>query len=82
MDAVLRLDCAKMLQPRQILATGLLGQTAKRHGKPPKWMSHGMHGDAWDQRPCTRLGASSQASRHGSGGGAQGRQWPTSTTRN
>ena len=43
--------------------------------------SDGMRGDAWSQRPCTRLGASSLASRRGSGGGAQGRQWPTSTAR-
>ena len=45
---------------------------------PSGRISDGMHGDAWDQRPCTRLGESSQASKHGSGGGAQGRQWPTS----
>ena len=43
--------------------------------------SGGMHGGAWAQRPCTRLEARSLASRRGSGGGAQERQWPTSTAR-
>ena len=43
--------------------------------------SDGMHGDAWAQLPCTRLEARSLASRRGSGGGAQGRQWPTSAAR-
>ena len=43
--------------------------------------SGGMHGGAWAQRPCTRMGARSLASRRGSGGGAQERQWPTSTAR-
>ena len=46
--------------------------------------SDGMHGDAWVHgpwRPCTRLEARSLASRRGSGGGAQGRQWPISTAR-
>ena len=43
--------------------------------------SGGMHGGAWAQRPCTRLGARSLASRRGSRGGAQERQWPTSTAR-
>ena len=43
--------------------------------------SGGTRGDAWAQRPCTRLEARSLASRRGSGGGAQERQWPTSTAR-
>ena len=43
--------------------------------------SDGMHGDAWAKRPCTRLEARSLASRRGSGGRAQGKQWPTSTAR-
>ena len=43
--------------------------------------SDGMRGDAWVQRPCTRLEARSLASRRGSDGGAQGRQWPISTAR-
>ena len=47
-----------------------------------KWKAtDGMHGDAWAQRPCTRLEAKSLASRRGSGGGTQGPQWPTSTAR-
>ena len=36
--------------------------------------SGGTRGDAWAQRPCTRLEARSLASRRGSGGGAQERQ--------
>ena len=40
--------------------------------------SDGMRGDAGAQRPCTRLEARSPASRRGSGGGVEGRQWPTS----
>ena len=43
--------------------------------------SGGTRGDAWAQRPCTRLEARSPASRRGSGGGAQERQCPTSTAR-
>ena len=43
--------------------------------------SGGTRGDAWAQRPCTRLEAGSLASRRGSGGRAQERQWPPSTAR-
>ena len=69
LDKFQRLVSEDKLQ--NVMATLLRGSKGR--------ISGGMHGDAWAQRPCTRLEARSLASRRGSGGGAQGWQWPTST---
>ena len=80
MVAVLRLDCTKVLGD-WYLRTNCKMSWQPFCVDPSGRTSGGMHGNAWAQRPCTRLEATSLASMRGSGGGAQGRQWPTSTAR-